>query len=194
MKNIPQFALVLLVSSLAFGQVKITTQSPLPNGTVAVPYSTTIRTVDGITPFVWSSEGLPAGLTLTPSSNTRRATLSGTPTASATLNFTITVTGHSGHVSSVNYSLTVEQSSTQSSTPVANLSWQPGASGILGYNIYRGTTSGGPYGQLNSSLLSSNAYSDSTVQGGNTYYYVATEVNSSGEESGYSNETEAVIP
>jgi len=190
MKNFPLFALVLLVSSLAFGQVAITTQSPLPDGTVAVPYSTTIQTKNGEIPFVWSSEGLPTGLTLTPSSNTRSATLTGTPTASATLNFTITVKGHGGHISSVNYSLNVQQSG----TPVANLSWQAGSSSILGYNVYRGTTSGGPYSQINSSLLSSNSYSDSTVEAGNTYYYVATEVDSSGEESGYSNQTEAVIP
>lgn len=190
MKHIPHFALVLLASSLAFGQIAITTASPLPDGTVAVPYSATIQTRSGAVPFTWSSEGLPAGLTLTPSYNTRSATLSGTPTASATLNFTITVTGFYGHVSSVNYNLTVDQSASHA----AGLSWQQGSNGILGYNVYRGTTSGGPYSQLNSSLLPASSYSDSTVQGGNTYYYVATEVGGSGEESSYSNETQAVIP
>jgi hypothetical protein len=190
MKHFPLFALVLFVSSLAFGQVRIVTQSPLPDGTVAVPYSATIQTKAGSAPFTWSSEGLPTGLTLTPSSDTRSATLSGTPTSSATLNFTITVTGFYGHVSSVNYNLTVDQSGGH----LANLTWQEGSSGILGYNVYRGTTSGGPYSQVNSSLLPSKSYSDSSVQSGDTYYYVATEVNNAGEESGYSNETQAVIP
>ena len=190
MKHFPLFALVLLVSSLSFGQVTITTQSPLPDGTVAVPYSASIQTRAGSAPFTWAAQGLPTGLTLTPSSDTRSATLSGTPTSPATLNFTIAVTAHYGHVSSVNYNLTVDGSGAH----VASLNWQAGSTGILGYNLYRGTTSGGPYSQINSSMLSSNSYSDSAVQAGNTYYYVATELNNSGEESGYSNETQAAIP
>ena len=81
------------------------------------------------------------------------------------------------------------------STPAsATLSWQAGASGITGYNVYRGTVNGGPYSQLNSSLLAATSYTDSTVTAGNTYYYVTTEVNSSGQESGYSNVAEAQIP
>jgi Abnormal spindle-like microcephaly-assoc'd, ASPM-SPD-2-Hydin len=76
----------------------------------------------------------------------------------------------------------------------ASLSWQAGASGITGYNVYRGTTNGGPYSQVNSALVSAPSYTDSTVAGGSTYYYVTTEVNSQGQESGYSNVAEAQIP
>ncbi len=64
----------------------------------------------------------------------------------------------------------------------------------MGYNIYRSTTQGGPYQMINTSLDSSTNYTDYTVVAGDTYYYVATEVNSQDEESGYSNVSQAVIP
>ena len=75
-----------------------------------------------------------------------------------------------------------------------NLTWTASTSTISGYNIYRGTQSGGPYVKINSTLESSTAYTDSTVQSGTTYYYVVTAVDSSGSESNYSNQATAVIP
>lgn len=190
MKTFPVIALLLLSCSLAFGQVKIVTSSPLPNGTVQTPYSVTIQTAGGTVPFAWSSQTLPSGLALTPSADTRSVTLTGTPTKAATRNFDITVEGHGGHVSTVAYSLTIQ---TQGSH-VVDLTWNAGASGVVGYNLYRGTTHGGPYSQINTSMLPTNTFNDSSVENGNTYYYVATEINSEGQESSYSDETEAVVP
>jgi hypothetical protein len=66
-----------------------------------------------------------------------------------------------------------------------SLSWTASTSSVAGYNIYRGTTAG-QYTKLNSSLNSSTAYTDNTVASGVTYYYAATAVSSSGQESGYS--------
>jgi fibronectin type 3 domain-containing protein len=74
-----------------------------------------------------------------------------------------------------------------------DLSWTAAADAV-GYNIYRSTTSGGAYTMINTSLDGTTAYTDSTVVSGTTYYYVATSVNASSEESGYSAQTEAVIP
>jgi fibronectin type 3 domain-containing protein len=37
-------------------------------------------------------------------------------------------------------------------------------------------------------------YTDSTVQSGTTYYYVATAVDAAGSESMYSNQVQAVVP
>jgi len=76
----------------------------------------------------------------------------------------------------------------------ADLSWDPSPSTVLGYNVYRGTTPGGPYTKINSSLDSSTLYTDSTVQSGRTYYYVSTAVDATGMESGYSNQLQMVIP
>jgi hypothetical protein len=75
-----------------------------------------------------------------------------------------------------------------------SLSWTDSGSGVAGYNVYRGGVSGGPYAKINSALGPTPAYSDNSVVLGQTYYYVTTAVNESGEESGYSNETQAVIP
>lgn len=74
-----------------------------------------------------------------------------------------------------------------------NLAWTASADAV-GYNIYRGTVSGGPYTMINTSLDGTTAYTDSTVVSGQTYYYVATAVDSESQESGYSNQAQAVVP
>jgi len=63
-----------------------------------------------------------------------------------------------------------------------NLWWNP-SSDVVGYNVYRSTSSNGTYSKINSALDANTAYTDNTVVSGNTYYYAATSVNSSGEES-----------
>jgi fibronectin type 3 domain-containing protein len=75
-----------------------------------------------------------------------------------------------------------------------SLGWSPSTSnGISYYKVYRGTVSGGPYSLL-ATNVSVTSYTDSSVQSGNTYYYVTTAVDSSGGESGYSDIAPAVIP
>jgi hypothetical protein len=75
-----------------------------------------------------------------------------------------------------------------------DLSWNPSTSAVVGYNIYRATASGGPYTKINSFLDAAGSYTDVSVQSGQNYFYVATAVDSSGVESGYSNEVSAVVP
>lgn len=75
-----------------------------------------------------------------------------------------------------------------------DLSWVASTSTVTGYNVYRGGASGGPYSKVNSSLDSSTIYTDSSVVAGQTYFYVVAAVDSSGTESAYSNEVQAVIP
>jgi len=74
------------------------------------------------------------------------------------------------------------------------LTWNASTSIVSGYYVYRSTTSGTGYVKLNSSLVSSLAYTDSSVENSTTYYYVTTPVDSSGIESTYSNEASAIIP
>jgi len=89
---------------------------------------------------------------------------------------------------------TLSGAGTQTSSHSVALSWHASTSEVIGYNIYRGTQSGGPYTKLNTSLLSNNSYSDTSVQSGTTYYYVATAVDSANEESIYSKQAAAAIP
>jgi uncharacterized repeat protein (TIGR03803 family) len=76
-----------------------------------------------------------------------------------------------------------------------NLSWDASTTqNTVGYNVFRSLNVNGPYTQINPTLDTNTAYSDSTVQGGQTYYYVTTAVNNQGVQSAYSNQSEAVIP
>ncbi|HSZ62831.1 MAG TPA: putative Ig domain-containing protein [Terriglobales bacterium] len=68
-----------------------TTSSSLPVGVVSSVYAgATLQATGGITPYSWTvtTGSLPAGLTL----NASTGAISGTPTASGTANFTVTVT------------------------------------------------------------------------------------------------------
>jgi len=75
-----------------------------------------------------------------------------------------------------------------------SLYWNPSTSQVSGYNIYRGSTTGGPYAKLNSTPDANTAYTDGSVASAHTYYYVTTAVNSSGQESTYSNQVQVSVP
>jgi fibronectin type 3 domain-containing protein len=75
-----------------------------------------------------------------------------------------------------------------------DLTWGPSTSTVVGYNVYRGSQSGGPYSRLNSAPEASTSFTDNSVQGGRTYYYVATAVDQGGAESEFSNEVQAPVP
>ena len=73
--------------------------------------------------------------------------------------------------------------------------WWNSTPDVVGYNVYRSTNAGGTYSRINSTLESNTAYTDSTVVSGQTYYYAATSVNSSGQESARSTPpVQAAIP
>jgi len=75
------------------------------------------------------------------------------------------------------------------------LTWNPSTStNVVGYNVYRGTTSGGPYTKLNSAPDPGTSDTDTTVQSGQTYYYVVSAIDSNANESLFSNQVQAVIP
>jgi hypothetical protein len=124
--------------------------------------------------------------------------------ASFTLTFTPqtsgTASGRISLISNAANSPTVE-TLTGSGTPTpttpthsVSLSWTASPSAVVGYNVYRGAISGGPYTKLNTSLTAGTNYVDNSVQGGTTYYYLSTAVDARGVESKYSNQLQAVIP
>jgi len=77
---------------------------------------------------------------------------------------------------------------------VVSLTWTASTSpGVVGYQVCRGTNSGGPYKVL-ASVGRVTAYTDTTVLSGTTYYYVLKAVDGSNKLSSYSSEVQAVIP
>jgi len=76
-------------------------------------------------------------------------------------------------------------------THTVNLSWGGAStsSNISGYNIYRAvyTNSSGSFSKIKSVPNTSRLYTDLVVTDGKSYCYATTAVNSSDEESGYSN-------
>ena len=75
-----------------------------------------------------------------------------------------------------------------------DLSWgASSSSNVQGYNVYRAGVSGGPYAAV-VSANSGTTFVDGSVQSGQTYFYVVTAVDTSGTESAYSNQVQAVIP
>ena len=62
---------------------------------------------------------------------------------------------------------------------------------LAGYDLFRSTTSGGPYTQVNGTLIVDTMYIDTAVSNGTTYYYVLEAVDSTGNMSFSSNEVSA---
>lgn len=131
-------------------------------------------------------------------------TLPMTLSAGQSVPFTVTFAPKTAGATSSNLSFFTSNSVSATATAsgsgatvqhTVNLWWNASTStSVSGYNVYRGTSASGPYSKLNAALNPSMSYSDGTVQSGTTYYYVTTAVDSSGVESSYSNQVQAVIP
>ena len=82
--------------------------------------------------------------------------------------------------------------SAQGNGNAVDLNWDEAAdcnSGpVAGYNLYRSTTPGGTYTQVNTSLITVAQYDDTSVAAGTTYYYVVTSVDADDDESAQSQE------
>jgi hypothetical protein len=127
-----------------------------------------------------------------PAGGSQGFTVTFTPQASGTVSAALTFLDENGISLPVE---TLNGTGIVSQNHSVDLSWTASSSqNVVGYNIYRGNQSGGPYAKINSSLDSSTVYTDTSVTNGNTYYYVTTAVNSDNEESVYSNQAQATIP
>lgn len=80
---------------------------------------------------------------------------------------------------------------TDEGNQTVSLEWNSTA-GSTGYNIYRSPLSGGGWVQANSSLLTSPSFTDNGLENSKRYYYVVTAMDNHGNESGYSNQVNAL--
>jgi hypothetical protein len=139
----------------------------------------------------FSASGLTVGETLTPNQSVTE-TAQFAPGAAGLVSGSVSITSNA-----TNSPTAIALSATGVAiTPRAvALSWTASSSPVSGYNVYRGTTSNGPYPtKLNPSLVTVADFTDSTVANGTTYYYVVTAVDSSNVESVDSNQATAIVP
>ena len=140
-----------------------------------------------------------SGVTLTPNQSTT-VTVSFDPKSAGAVTGGLAIASNATNSPAVGLTGSGVASSSSSSSSSASakssvaLNWDASASSVIGYNVYRGTISGGPYSKLNSSVDSTASYTDSGVAGGSTYYYVVTSVDSGNVESSYSNQVTVTIP
>ena len=174
-------------ATLSFGNITDGSSASLSGTLTASGSSVTLSSADSTsTEFVLSGLTFPTTLAAgqsVPFAVTFLPQVSGTTTAALSFvsnagNSPVTETLNGSGVAPVQHSV--------------SLSWAA-STGAVGYNMYRGGVAGGPYAQV-TALDSVLTYTDSSVSAGQTYYYVVTAVDSTGAESAYSSQTQAVIP
>jgi Abnormal spindle-like microcephaly-assoc'd, ASPM-SPD-2-Hydin/Protein of unknown function (DUF1573) len=138
----------------------------------------------------YSLSGAATPVTLTPTQSLTLGVLFAPATAGAANGSITVVSNATGSPAIISLSGTGVGNVTHS----VSLSWSESSSGVTGYNVYRSTTSGSGYIRVNGALVTAQTFTDSPVQGGTTYYYVTTALDGSGNESGHSNEAQAIVP
>jgi hypothetical protein len=137
----------------------------------------------------FSASGV-AGTTLTPNQTTT-LTVTFAPISAGAVTGSVAVNSSASNSPKINVSGT----GVQQTSHTVGVSWTPSVStNVVGYHIYRGTVTGGPYSILDSAPVASDAYTDSMVQSGQTYFYVVRSIDNTGMESFNSSEVQAVIP
>jgi hypothetical protein len=175
-------------TSLSFGNVVVGSSSSLSGSLTATGASVTVNSAS-LTNGEFALSGISLPLTLSAGQSTS-FTVTFTPQASGATSASLSFASNASNSPAVQ---SMTGTGTAATQHTVDLTWSASGSAV-GYNIYRGTVSGGPYTMINGSLDGTTAYTDSTVVSGQTYYYVATAVDGSSRESGYSNEAQAVIP
>jgi len=176
--------------TLNFGNVAVGAHSSLNGTLTATGSSLTISAASfDSNEFALSGISLPATLT---AGQTTPFTVTFNPAASGTASATLSFSSDAAN-SPTAQALTGD--GTGAPQHSVDLAWDASTGpDVVGYYVYRGGVSGGPYAKVSSALDSSTTYTDNTVASGQTYYYVTTAVNGSGTESAYSNQVRAVIP
>jgi len=203
--NTPNSPLVVALAGTGVSPVAQLTASPVSlsfgsittgaNGTQSVTLANSGNSSVSVSQISISGAGFSAAGFALP------VTLAAGQSASFSVTFAPTTTGNlSGSVAVTSnatnspLAISLSGSGAAAASHSVTLNWTPGTSSYAGFNVYRGALSGGPYTKVNSAFISATSFIDTSVTSGQTCYYVATEVDSTGAESVYSSEVIATIP
>jgi hypothetical protein len=182
--------LAVTPSNINFGNVVVGTSQQQTGTLSATGASVTVTSV-GISGSDFSVSGISFPTTI-PAGDSASFAIKFAPAATGATSANVSFASNASNAPTVQ---SVSGTGTAPPQHSVTLNWTASTSNnVTGYNVYRGTSSGGPYTQINSALDTTTTYVDNTVQGGQTYFYVVTAVNSNNQESAYSNEVKAVIP
>ena len=182
--------LTLSPATLNFGSVTSGSQSSLKGALSATGQSVTLWSVT-TTNAEFKVSGISLPLTI-PAGHSVPFTVTFAPQSAGTTSGTLAFQSNASN-SPADESVTGGAAGTAQHS--VTLSWAASSStGVMGYNVYRSTVSGGPYARLTSGPDASLSYTDGAVSAGQSYFYVVTAVESNGTESTYSNQAMAVIP
>ena len=178
-------------SGLNFGTVTVDTTSSLSltltnRGNVDVTISKVAVSGAG-----FSQSGVAAGTILGPNqSTTLRVAFA--PASAGSVNGDVAVNSNAATSAMM---ISLAGTAVQPAAHSVALAWDASkSSGVVGYDVYRATVSGGPYTKITPSAVPETQHTDTTVQAGHIYYYVVTSVDSSGVESSHSNQVSVTIP
>jgi ASPM-SPD-2-Hydin domain-containing protein len=183
-----QGQITLAPTALNFGNTTVGT-SVSQTGSISASGSSVTVSSASLSSAEFSLTGVSLPMTI-PAGQSVPVTVTFAPQTSGTASAVLSLTSNAANTPSQALSGVGMAPTPQS----VSLSWTDGSSGVTGYNVFRSSASGGPYAQINSALEPTPAFTDNSVVAGQTYYYVTTAVNGSGEQSAYSNVATAVVP
>jgi len=192
----PVASLNIQSATVSFGSVALNSPSYqsdtlTSSGTASLTISSATVTGKG-----FSISGASFPLTLSPG-QTATLQIEFDPTVAGAATGKVTLTTNATPANSAISLAGTGDSGTSTASYEVNLSWDAPASspvGIVGYNIYRSTGSGGSYQRINSAEEVSTSYTDSTVASSTSYSYYVESVDAEGDQSVPSNSYTVSVP
>jgi hypothetical protein len=180
--------LVIAPAPLSFGDVAVGTTATLPITMSATGASLTVSSAaSSSAQFVLEGASFPFTI---PAGQSVSFNVAFAPQTSGTLSGALSFVSNASNPQATESLSGIGTVTTYS----VNLFWNT-SSDVAGYNVYRSSAPTGTYSKINSTLDPTTAYTDSTVMAGQTYYYAATSVSSSGQESARSTPpVQAAVP
>ena len=178
--------LTVTPTALSLGSVVVGTSGTASGSLTASDANVTVTAAASSNNAVFTVGGLSLPTTI-PAAQSASFSVTFSPQTTGVATATLTFTSNAQTSMTT---ATVTGTGTAAPTYSVSLSWAASPSpDISGYNIYRAvyTTACGSFSKINSTLNMSTLYTDSVVMDGTSYCYASTTVNSSNEESGYSN-------